>query len=132
VIRYCLVDIEQNMGSVHDGAPAHFICAAENYLLTVNTGRWMGIQGAVSWPSHARRLNTLDFVLLRHLKKLVCSSAVDTAVEPLQQVQNGCTSVSNIPGIFQRVHQSIHRRATILCIHCSLLYQQLQYHVTTI
>jgi hypothetical protein len=50
------------------------------------------------------------------MKNLVYASTVDTAEELLQRVQNGCTSVRNTPGIFQRVRQSIHHRAEVCVV----------------
>jgi hypothetical protein len=39
------------------------------------------------------------------------TSAVQTAEELLQRVQNGCTSTINTPSIFQGVRYSTHRLA---------------------
>jgi hypothetical protein len=66
----------------------------------------MGQHGRVSWPDRSSPLNPPDSFSFGELKKMV----YDAAEERLQRVQNGCTSVRNTRGIFQRVRQSTHRR----------------------
>jgi hypothetical protein len=43
--------------------PSQYSYAARNYLVTAYTGRWVGRQGPVSWPSRSSDLNPLDFLL---------------------------------------------------------------------
>jgi hypothetical protein len=59
-------------------------------------------------------MNVYSVFLWGHPKKiLMYASAVNTSVELLQRVQNGFTSVSNTPGIFQLIRQFMHRRAEV-------------------
>jgi hypothetical protein len=72
-------------------------------LLALRDGR-----GPVSWTSHSPDLNPFYFSFGDIYKKLVYSSAVNTAEELLQHIQNYYTLVCNTPSIFQSTHQSMH------------------------
>lgn len=61
--------------------------------------RWIARQGPVSQSNRSADLNSLDSFLSGHLQGVVCASAVETAEEQLQRIQNGCAAVRNTPGI---------------------------------
>jgi hypothetical protein len=56
-------------------SPAHFNYAARNYIETAYTGRWIGKNGPISWPSRSPNLDPLDLFLRGHLEIVdVCIS----------------------------------------------------------
>jgi hypothetical protein len=91
--------------------PAHFICAARNYLETIYTGRWIGRQGPLSWPSRSPYRNPLD--LLRGQIELFGVSFSGSYWRGTASSRSKRTSVRKTPGILQRVSEPMHRRAEI-------------------
>lgn len=96
---------------MHDGAPAHFSLIAREFLNEAYPGRWIGRAGPIAWPARSPDLNPLDFFVWGHLKSMVYSTPVQDIEDLRQRVENGCQIIRNTPGIFERVRQSMTRRA---------------------
>lgn len=111
------LDVRQRMWFMHDGAPAHFSLIARDFLNAVFPERWIGRAGPVTWPPRSPDLNPLDFYVWGHLKSIVYSTPIEDADDLRQRVVDGCQQIRNIPGIFERVRQSMIRRAQM----CSFL-----------
>ena len=105
------LDVRQRMWFLHDGAPPHFSLTARQFLNDIYPGRWIGRGGPIAWPPRSPDLNPMDFYVWGHLKTLVYSTPVNDVESLRQRIVNGCETIQNTPGIFQRVRQSMLRRA---------------------
>ncbi|GBM62951.1 hypothetical protein AVEN_160231-1 [Araneus ventricosus] len=94
----------------HDGAPAHFNIDVRNYLNATFRARWIGNDGPVSWPPRSPDLSSLDYFLWGHLKSLVYATPVDSGEDLVARISVAAARVREIPGIFESVRQSLHRR----------------------
>jgi len=103
--------IRNQMWYMHDGAPAHFSVMVRNYLQTVFPNRCIGRGGNVQWPPRSPDLNSLDFFLWGHLKTLVYTSPINTVEELRERIVAACDGIQNTPRIFERVRNSMRRRA---------------------
>ncbi|EZA56517.1 hypothetical protein X777_03552 [Ooceraea biroi] len=99
------------MWYMHDGAPSHFSRATRELLNTTYPDRWIGRGGLIPWPARSPDMNPLDFFFWGYLKTLVYSTPVPDVAPLRQRIVNGCDIIHNTPGIFQRVRQSMRRRA---------------------
>lgn len=113
------------MWFMHDGAPAHFSVQARNYLNQNYHNRWIGRGGPREWPPRSPDLNSLDFFLWGHLKTLVYSTPVQSVEELKNRITNSCEQIRNTPGIFQRVRESMRRRAEACILAGGGHFQQL-------
>nr|XP_042901341.1 uncharacterized protein LOC122269952 [Parasteatoda tepidariorum] len=93
----------------HDGAPAHFSIDVRNYLNATFGARWIGRGGPIPWPPRSPDLSSLDYFLWGHLKHLVYETPVDSDEDLVARI-SAAAGVREIPGIFERVRQSLHRR----------------------
>lgn len=107
--------VRRAMWFMHDGAPPHFSIVARQFLDATYGENWIGRAGPQSWPPRSPDLNPLDFFLWGHLKALVYKTPVNTEEELTQRIRNSCDQIRHTPGIFQRVRQSMLRRANV-CI----------------
>lgn len=103
--------LRQQHWFMHDGAPAHFSILAREYLNTTYQNRWIGRGGPQFWPPRSPDLNSLDFYFWGHLKSLVYSTPIETLEQLRNRIIEGCETIRNIPRIFERVRQSMRRRA---------------------
>lgn len=110
------IAIRNRMWFQHDGAPAHFSIDVRNYLNATFGARWIGRGGPVPWPPRSPDLSSLDYFLWGHLKHLVYETPVDSDEDLVARISVAAACVREIPGIFERVRQSLHRRCQA-CIH---------------
>ena len=103
--------IRRQMWFMHDGAPAHFYRGTRDFLNVTYPDKWIGRGGPIAWPPRSPDLTPLDFYLWGHLKSRVYATQSNTRQELWQRVQEACREVRNTPGIFERVRQSLLRRA---------------------
>lgn len=96
---------------MHDGAPAHFSILAREYLNGAYQNRWIGRGGPQFWPPRSPDLNSLDFYLWGHLKALVYVTPIETEEQLRNRIIDGCETIRNTNGIFERVRRSMRRRA---------------------
>jgi hypothetical protein len=107
------VPIGQRINSwfMHDGAPAHFSLAARNFLDLTYPQQWIGRGSTHNWPARSPDLNLVDFFLWGHLKSLVYASPIQDEEMLRNRIIDACEIIKNTPGIFQRVRDSLLRRA---------------------
>lgn len=99
------------MWFMHDGAPAHYARCTRAFLNDMYPDKWIGRGGPRAWPPRSPDLTPLDFYLWGHLKNRVYTTQVNTRQELWRRVQEACREVRNTPGVFERVRQSLLRRA---------------------
>lgn len=99
-----------NCWFMHDGAPPHFRLDVRQFLNQHFREKWIGRGGPVSWPPRSPDLNPIDFFLWGTLKSLVYERPVNTRADLLQRIIEASHKIRNIPGIFERVRQSMSRR----------------------
>ena len=97
---------------MHDGAPAHFLIDVRDYLSRHFNQRWIGRGGPIPWPARSPDLTPLDYFLWGYLKQLVYAVTVNNVEELRQRIEEGCQTIRNQPGIFERVRSSFWRRCT--------------------
>jgi hypothetical protein len=95
---------------MHDGAPAHFARAVRRYLTRRYGERWMGGGGPVPWPPRSSDLNPVDYYVRSHVRSLVYTSAVDTVEELQHRIEGSYQKISNEPGVFEIIRNSMRRR----------------------
>ncbi|GBN55037.1 hypothetical protein AVEN_138553-1 [Araneus ventricosus] len=69
--------------------------------------------GPVPWPPRSPDLSSLDYFLWGHLKNLVSTTPVDSDEDLVARISVTAAPVAcvrEIPGIFECVRQSLHRR----------------------
>lgn len=93
-----------------DGAPAHFSRDVRNHIGNTYGEKWIAREGPVPWPPRSPDLNPLDFFLWGHLKSIVYSSPVVSLQNLRQCIENGIENIRQMPGVFERVRQSMRRR----------------------
>lgn len=108
--------LRQEMWFMHDGAPPHFSLRVRAYLDIAFPRRWIGRGGTVAWPARSPDMNPCDFFLWGYLKDLVYRSEVRDVEDLRQRILDGCDSIRNTPGIFERVRESFKRRAQV-CVN---------------
>ncbi len=92
------------------GAPAHFRTDVRTYLNATFEARWIRRGGPVPWLPRSPDLSSLDYSLWGHLKNLAYETPLDLDEELVSRISEAAARVREIPGIFERVHQSLHRR----------------------
>lgn len=102
--------IRNRMWFQHDGAPAHFSTDVRTYLDATFGARWIGRGGPVAWPPRSPDLSSLDFFLWGYLKSIVYETPLDSDEDLVARLSEAAARVREIPGIFERVRQSFHRR----------------------
>lgn len=117
--------MRNRMWFMHDGAPAHFSVLAREYLNQNFNNRWIGRGGTESWPARSPDLNSLDYFLWGHLKTLVYSQPIQTEEELRNRIIVSCEAIRNTPGIFQRVRESMRKRAEACILAGGGHFQQL-------
>jgi hypothetical protein len=95
---------------MHNGAPAHFIHAAQDVLSNTYHDRWIGRGGHTVWPPRSPDLNALDFYLWGHLNTLVYAAPVDNEETLHHRIVDACQTIRNYPRIFERMRRSTMRR----------------------
>lgn len=103
--------VRNRLWFMHDGAPAHFSALAREYLNQNYNNRWIGRGGPQAWPPRSPDLNSLDYFLWGHLKTLVYSTPIHTEEQLRNRIIVSCETIRNSPGIFQRVRESMRKRA---------------------
>jgi hypothetical protein len=100
---------QQHMRSMHDGAPPHFLRIVRHRLIQTFGKQWIGCGGSVNWPERSPDLNPL--VAVGDLQILVYSAPISDLEALEQRVENVYQEIRVKPGIFDRVHTSVRRRA---------------------
>jgi hypothetical protein len=67
----------------------------------------MGRGGSVPWPLRSPDLNPVGYCVWDHVKSLVYTSAVDTVEELQHRIEVACQHISNEPGVFDRIRNSM-------------------------
>ena len=80
------------------------------YLNATFEARWIGRGGPVPWPPRSSDLSSRDYFLWGHLKNLVYATPFDSDKELVARISEAAARVREIPSIFERVRQSLHRR----------------------
>ena len=111
VLEEVPLDLIQRMWFMHDGAPPHFALAARAILHQRFPNKWIGRQGPTQWPARSPNLNPLDFYLWGHLKAIVYSRPVHNVESLHQRLEQGCQQICQMPGIWERVRQSMMRQS---------------------
>ncbi|EFN73558.1 hypothetical protein EAG_11370, partial [Camponotus floridanus] len=83
---------------------------ARRYLDERFPGRWIGCAGPIVWPARSPDLNRLNYYLWGHLKSIVYKTSIDNVEILRQRVEDGCPEIRAIPGILEKVRQSMMRR----------------------
>ena len=99
------------MWFMHDGAPAHFLRIVHQHLTRTFENRWIGRGGPIPWPARSPDLNPLDFWLWGYMKQLVYATPINNVQTLQHRVFHTAQHIQNQPGQFQRVHESLRRRA---------------------
>lgn len=110
LLQHVPANVRRIMWFQHDGAPAHFSRNVRNYLDTAFPNRWIGRGGPVSWPPRSPDLSCLDFFLWGQLKSAVYETPIASPEDLVARISAAAADVRDMPGIFQRVQDSIHRR----------------------
>jgi hypothetical protein len=98
--------------SEHDGAP-RYVCAVRDVLCYTRQDLWIDRGGPTAWPPRSTpHLNPLEFHLWRHLKLLspLCMQLLLATKRCLSVALDACQTVSNCPGVFERMLRSVMRR----------------------
>jgi hypothetical protein len=104
-----LADI-RGMWFQHDGAPAHFAVAVRQFLDARYPNRWIGRAGPIAWPPRSPDMTPLDFYLWGHVKSLVYETPIESEQDLIGRIVEAFARISETPGVFDRVRQSLHRR----------------------
>jgi hypothetical protein len=97
---------------MHDGASPHVLLAAWEFLNNVFPEQWIRRGELTAWPVRSPDLSLLDFYFLGHLNSTVYAAAISDVHNLQQRIQNAFETIRTTPGIFQRLKQSLFRRAT--------------------
>ena len=103
--------VSMGMWFMHDGAPAHYSHNVRAFLDTQYPGRWIGRAGPVLWPARSPDLTPLDFYCWGHMKVLVYATDIPDIECLHQRIADACETIRNTNGIFNRVRESMVRRA---------------------
>ncbi|KAK4321743.1 hypothetical protein Pmani_007481 [Petrolisthes manimaculis] len=101
----------RQMWFMQDGSSAHFARGTRDFLNVMYPDNWIGCGGRIAWPPRSPDLTPLDFYLWGHLNSRVYATQINTRQELWQRVQEACSEIRNTPRIFERVRQSLLRRA---------------------
>jgi hypothetical protein len=74
-------------------------------------GQLLGRGGSVNWPTLSSDLNPLEFWLRVFLNALLCSGSIQDLGVLQTRVENVCQEIREKPRIFERVRNSVRRRA---------------------
>ncbi|KAJ8962394.1 hypothetical protein NQ318_018378 [Aromia moschata] len=97
--------IRHAMWFIHNGAPAHFIEVARDFLTQTYGNRWIGRGGPHLWPARSPDLNPLDF-----FPSLVYATPLENVEDLRNRIIAGCNSIRIDPGVFERVRRSMKRK----------------------
>ncbi|GFX45712.1 uncharacterized protein TNCV_1422961 [Trichonephila clavipes] len=61
-------------------------------------------------PTQSPDSSNLDYFLWGNLKNLVYATSIDSDEDLVDRISEGAARMREIPDIFERVHQSLHRR----------------------
>jgi hypothetical protein len=95
----------------HDGAPLHCLRTVRQCLNQTFSGQWIGRGGSFNWPTQSPDPNTLDFWLWENLKILMYLAPINDIQVLQQQAENTRQVIRVKLGVFDRVHNSVWRRA---------------------
>ncbi|GBM14755.1 hypothetical protein AVEN_72022-1 [Araneus ventricosus] len=104
------IAIRNRMWFQPDGASAHFSTDMRNYQNATFEARWIGRGGPVPWPPRSPDLLNLDYFLWGYLESIVYETPVDSDEDLVARISVAAASVRKIPGIYECVRQSLHRR----------------------
>lgn len=72
--------------------------------------KWIGRNGPIAWPPRSPDLNSLDFFLWGLLKAKVYVRPVENVEDLRQRIHDAFDAIRAMPGIFERVFESMKRR----------------------
>lgn len=101
------------MWFLHDGPPPHFSRAVRMWLHETFPERWIGRgdDAPVKWPPRSPDMNPLDFFFWGAMKAAVYKQNVDTEEQLWERIQNAANHIRLQQGVFERVRNSLRRRA---------------------
>ncbi|GFU64750.1 hypothetical protein TNCV_4476171 [Trichonephila clavipes] len=73
--------------------------------------QWIGSVGQVPCVLLSLNFSILDYFLWGHLKNLVPATTFDSDEDLVARISESAAYVTEIPGIFERVHQALQRRS---------------------
>lgn len=112
LLEHVPLNVRQQMWYQHDGASAHFAHAVRMHLDATFGENWIGRNGPVAWPARSPDLTPIDFFFWGHLKSVVYETPVETDEELIARIMAASDAISTLPGVFERVRQSLQRRCT--------------------
>jgi hypothetical protein len=98
-------------GYMHDGALAHFSCAVRDVLANTYHDRWADRGGPTVWPLSSPDLSPSGCLSVGSPKTLVNAAPVDNEEALHNRIVDACQTIRNYPCIFERMLQSMMRRA---------------------
>lgn len=104
------LNTRQNMWFMHDGAPPHFRNEVRTYLDQRFRNKWIGRGGPIAWPARSPDLNPIDFFVWGHLKTMVYATPVNNVEQLRERIEDGCRRIREMPGVLERVRESMGRR----------------------
>lgn len=104
------VSLRRKIWSQHDGAPAHFPLTVRDYLNRTFAPRWIRRSGPILWPSPSPDLSSMDFFLWGNIKTIVKKTIVDSESDLVARIYVTAANAREMPNIFERLLQSMHRR----------------------
>lgn len=84
----------RNMWFQHDGCPAHYSRAVQDFLNQQFPNRWIGRGSLFPWPPRSPDLTCLDFYLWGRLKALVYKTRPTTRENMIGRIQNALDNLS--------------------------------------
>ncbi|GBN50501.1 hypothetical protein AVEN_3572-1 [Araneus ventricosus] len=108
----------------HDGAPAYFELVIRNYLDANFAGRWIGRGGSDDHPDRPF-LSSIDYFLWGNLKAIIYETPIDSIEDLVAGLSIAAASVSEMPGVFGTVRQSLLRLYQAYINICGLNFEHL-------
>ena len=97
VTRLNVIDRDQDMIFMQDGAPPHYATAVRHFLNDALPGQWLGRRGPLEWPARSCDITPCDFFLWGWAKEQVYSRSPST----LEELEHAIRDVlTNIPAEF--------------------------------
>jgi hypothetical protein len=111
LVEYVPLAVRVSMWFVYDGAPSHCRHVARDVLNITDDNTSISREGPSAWTPYSPDLNPQDFCACGLFKALVYSALVLNVNKLHMTIVNCCQTIRNYPGIFERIRQSLIRRA---------------------